>query len=132
MRRFASVISGYALWTVVWLAGNALLKNGGVLPANDTRPIRDVGPLLIVLGLGVACSLLAGFLASSISRTSVCTSLAILGVLLLATGCYFEVSSWNLTPVWYHVAFLAMLIPATFVGGRLIRRPGPGAGGNGA
>ena len=100
----------------------------GVLPANDAQAIRDAGPLLIVLGLGVACSVLAGFLAGLVARASARTCLTVLGVLLLASGFYFEMSSWNLTPVWYHVAFLVMLIPAAFAGGCLGRRPGTGAG----
>jgi hypothetical protein len=123
MRRLAAAISGYALWTVVWLAGNALLKNQGVLPAGDAQPIHDAKPLLMVLGLGVVCSVLAGSLAGMISRPPR-AALVILAILLLASGCYFEISAWNLTPVWYHAAFLAMLVPATLAGGRLGRRPG--------
>ena len=54
MRKLAAAISGYVLWTVGWLAGNALLGSRGALPANDAQAIHDAGPLLMVLGLGVA------------------------------------------------------------------------------
>jgi hypothetical protein len=129
MRKLAAVISGYALWTIAWLAGNALLKNWGVLPADETQAIHDAKPLLVVLGLSVACSVLAGFVAGLISRPSSRTSLGVLGILLFASGCYFEFASWNLTPIWYHAAFLVMLVPATFAGGRLGTRPGTAAAG---
>ena len=125
MRNLASVISGYVLWTVVWLAGNALLKKGGVLPPIDSQPIRDAGPLVIVLGLGIVCSVLAGFVARAVSGPSPRTSLMVLSLLLLGSGCYFELSAWNLTPIWYHVAFLAMLVPATLAGGSLRGSRGP-------
>jgi hypothetical protein len=29
------------------------------------------------------------------------------------------VSAWQLTPVWYHLVFLALLVPAVLYGGRL-------------
>jgi hypothetical protein len=125
MRKLAAVISGYALWTILWLAGNALLRNRDLLPSDETQAIRDPKPLVVVLALGVACSVLAGLVASVISRSSARASLTILGLLLLASGFYFELSSWNLTPVWYHTIFLVMLVPATFAGGRLGRRPVP-------
>jgi hypothetical protein len=126
MKTLAAVISGYALWTVAWLSGNALLRSRGVLPADGAQPIHDAGALLEVLILGVACSLLAGLVAGMISRASPRTSLTVLAILLLASGIYFELSAWSLTPVWYHAAFLVMLVPVTFAGGHLAKRKSPG------
>ena len=40
-----------------------------------------------------------------------------LGVAQLALGIFFEVSYWNLLPVWYHLVFLALLIPGNVFGG---------------
>jgi hypothetical protein len=41
-----------------------------------------------------------------------------LAVLQLLLGIGFEASAWNLMPVWYHLVFLALIIPATVMGGR--------------
>jgi hypothetical protein len=46
-----------------------------------------------------------------------------LAVLQLLLGIGIEASAWSMTPVWYHVVFLALLVPATVYGGRLrVRR----------
>jgi hypothetical protein len=50
---------------------------------------------------------------------------------LLLMGIGFEVSAWQLTPVWYHLVFLVLLVPAVLYGGRLREgsvRESPGAG----
>jgi hypothetical protein len=129
MRKLAAVIFGYVLWTIVWLVGNACLRGGGVLPADDAQPIHDAGPLLLMAGLGVICSVSAGCLAGAIAPSSSRSNLVILGILLFASGVYFELAGWNLTPIWYHGVFLGMLFPATFAGGRIRRRLGAGTKG---
>ena len=43
----------------------------------------------------------------------------ILAFVQLAIGIAVEASYWELMPVWYHLLFLALLIPATVYGGRL-------------
>lgn len=126
MRNLAAAISGYALWAVLWLTGNAALRGMDVLPADGAQPVRSTGPLLMVLWLGIVCSVLAGCVSSLVCRPPSRTSLAVLGILLFVSGCYFELSGWKLTPVWYHCVFLGMLIPATLAGGRIVKRPDPG------
>jgi hypothetical protein len=42
-----------------------------------------------------------------------------LGVLLLATGVLVQLKLWYLIPLWYHLAFLLVLIPMTLLGARL-------------
>jgi hypothetical protein len=126
MRNLAAAISGYALWTVLWLTGNAALRGMDVLPADRSQAILNTGPLLMVLWLGTICSVLAGCVASLICRPPSRTGVVVLGILLFASGCYFELSGWNLTPVWYHCVFLVMLVPATLAGGRIVKRPDPG------
>jgi hypothetical protein len=40
-------------------------------------------------------------------------------VLLLVVGIYFQSQYWHVMPLWYHLIFLALLIPMCFVGARL-------------
>jgi hypothetical protein len=50
----------------------------------------------------------------------------VLAVLQLILGIIAETSAWGLTPVWYHLVFLALVVPATVYGGRLrVRRRQP-------
>jgi hypothetical protein len=45
-----------------------------------------------------------------------------LAALQLALGLVFEILFWDMTPVWYHVVFLALIVPATLYGGTLRAR----------
>jgi TRAP-type C4-dicarboxylate transport system permease small subunit len=45
----------------------------------------------------------------------------ILGILLLAFGILVQVVAWNYMPIWYHLIFLALLIPMTMIGGKLLK-----------
>jgi hypothetical protein len=44
----------------------------------------------------------------------------VMGTLLLATGIAVQASVWNLMPVWYHVPFLVLVVPACILGARLV------------
>ena len=45
--------------------------------------------------------------------------LTVLAVLLVATGVGVQASVWTLMPVWYHLAFLGLLVPGCLLGARL-------------
>ena len=45
----------------------------------------------------------------------------ILGILLLIVGVLVQAMVWNLLPIWYHLIFLILLIPATIAGGKLVK-----------
>ena len=38
---------------------------------------------------------------------------------LLLTGIGVQASVWSLMPTWYHVTFLALVVPMTLLGSRL-------------
>ena len=61
---------------------------------------------------------MAGFLAAVIAKGNRNAPLG-LGILLFAFGLLVQVVAWNYMPLWYHVVFLALLIPMTMLGGRL-------------
>jgi hypothetical protein len=42
-----------------------------------------------------------------------------LAVIQLVTGIGFEVAYWQMAPIWYHLVFLALIVPATVWGGML-------------
>jgi hypothetical protein len=123
MRVVIAVVVGYLLWTAVWLGGNAVLfgELGQAVQAGarQTAP----GPLTGVLALSVACSLIAGLTTAVLARGQSRGALVALGVLLLATGIGVQAGVWSLMPVWYHLSFLALLVPGVMVGGTFRRSP---------
>ncbi|MFN0277399.1 MAG: hypothetical protein ACKVRN_02240 [Pyrinomonadaceae bacterium] len=131
-RIILGVIVGFVVWTIIALGGDeALAKlSGGWYSTNrevlnkavfnQAEPVDPIDPtfFVIVLVLSVIASLLAGFLAAFVANENRRTPLA-LGVLLLIVGLYFQFTAWNQMPVWYHLAFLILLIPVTVAGGYL-------------
>jgi hypothetical protein len=124
------VIAGFFAWLIVWVgsektfsaiwpegfgahqrAFQAAIENGGQFTADTTL-------LLVHLVLGAIVSVMAGYLAALIAGENMRAPL-VLGILLLALGVLKAVLSWPYAPVWYHVIFAALLIPMTFLGGKL-------------
>jgi hypothetical protein len=116
MRTISSIILGYVAWTALWLLGNAGLGAAGIIPKETSVRIDSTVSLSALLVLSVTSSLVAGLVARAISRGRSKLAPGILAILLLATGIAVE---WNLSalmPMWYHITFLALLVPVTLVG----------------
>jgi hypothetical protein len=124
MRQAIAVIAGYVLWSTLWLTGNMALRFAGLLPADPGQAVSSAAPLVLLLIASMAISVVTGYVAASILRTEGTRAITVLGVLLLATGIFFEIQSWHLLPLWYHLAFLVLLIPGCLLGARL-RPAGP-------
>lgn len=112
-----AVVAGFAAWSALWLGGSpqvlklfpgALQKDGSV---------RHTGALLTMLVFAAVVSLVAGYVVTLVSAG---TNLPlILGVILLLVGIMVQRQYWKLMPVWYHLLFLALLVPATLFGASL-------------
>ena len=122
LRSIAAVIASYVLWSVLWVACNSLLKALGVLPADDTIPVSEVVPLSALLLGSFVFSIIAGYVVVAIKKSNATIPVVVLGGLLLASGIVVELQYWKLMPIWYHIVFLAALIPMCFVGAR-IKKP---------
>lgn len=117
MKTFLAVIVGYAVWTVCWLGGNACFRAMDLTPKDQTVRIESPGPLLLLLALSVVASIVSGFLAGLTSPAK--AAHYVCAALLLATGCAVQWSARALFPVWYHIAFLLLVVPVFLVGTRL-------------
>ena len=115
-----AIVTGYVLWTAIWLGGNALLFKDVADVVNAGGVSDKTGPLLAVIGLSLVCSLAAGLVVAAISRRT--SAVLITGVLLLATGIFVQSTVWSQMPVWYHLSFLSLIIPAVFLGGKILGR----------
>lgn len=117
-----AVIAGFILWSVLWLGGNQVLTRMSPetfrQPGGDGQP--GAGALAVLLVFSVLCSLASGALAGAICRSSMMPAWILSG-LLFVVGVLVERSYWNVLPLWYHLAFLVLLVPATVVGGMLVQ-----------
>lgn len=129
-RIVAGVFAGFIAWVVVWvgsekvlsalwpewfgahqIAFQAAIEDGSPFTADPTVLLLHVVLCTIVSGI-------SGFLAALVAGENKRAPLA-LGVLLLAMGGMKAAMSWPLVPLWYHVAFTALLMPMAIVGGKV-------------
>ena len=121
LRVMAAVLAGAATWAVLWNLGTRIAQ--AALPGllQPEEPITHAGVLLAYVGYSVCLSLLAGFITARTAGRQPMPAVWALATLQLALGLYFEISYWSMLPVWYHLVFLALIVPATVFGGS--RRP---------
>ncbi len=117
MRSVGAVLAGAAVWAVLWIGGTAGLAVGFPEIMREGEPLFHVPILLVLIALSVVFSIAAGYLTGVVAaRREVQHALALGGV-QLALGIYFETTYWELMPLWYHLTFLALLVPANVFGG---------------
>ena len=122
MRAALAVIVGYLVWTALWLGGNAAFFGAADAAVGAGVPYTAAGPLAGVIALSLVCSIAAGLTAAAIARQRARAVVLVMAALLLLTGVVVQIGVWTLMPVWYHLTFLALIVPASILGGRLIGR----------
>jgi hypothetical protein len=115
-RGVASVLAGLAAWIVVATAANLLLRFAwpGYAGA-EISMMFTLGMLVARLATGAIASVAAGFSAAWIARASG-TPVKVLAGLLLLMFIPVHYGLWDKFPIWYHLTFLASLIPFTLLG----------------
>lgn len=118
-RSALGVMIGMVVWSVLWLGGSSMAQSSlpELIPAGER--VEHVGVLLGYLVWSIVLSVLAGYVTAAIAGTSAIRAVWTLAMIQLGLGIFFETSAWEITPVWYHVVFLVLLVPATVAGGRL-------------
>jgi hypothetical protein len=130
LRMISGVATGFITWMVVWigiekilsaifpaafgapqLAFTMAIKNGGAFTPDTTLLVSHIVIVIFV-------AMLAGYVAALIARGNQRAPL-VLSFVLLAIGVLKAAMTWHLVPIWYHVAFTALLVPMTIIGGRL-------------
>ena len=125
-RVILAVLAGAVVWAVLWVGGAQAAQAAfpSVLPIG--QPVTSTAALLGLIVYSVALSVLAGYVTASVAARDPMPAVWALAILQLAIGVGVEASAWSLTPVWYHLVFLALIVPATVYGGRLrVRRARP-------
>jgi hypothetical protein len=114
-----AVIAGSAAWTMLWFGMNAILRGASMLPSEATKRIEAATPLLVMLLGSVVFSIAAGYVAAAVGGGDSYTPVLVLCALQLALGIFFQAQAWQLLPLWYHLPFLLLIVPATLFGGWL-------------
>lgn len=115
-RTIGAVVAGVVLWGALWNGGNFALAAAGLFTVGE--PITSVTALLVLIAYSAALSVLAGYVAAMIKGGDAMGAVQALAGVNLTIGIVVEVMYWSLMPVWYHIVFLALVVPMTMIGGR--------------
>lgn len=117
-RSILAVIAGSITWMVTALGMDAILMS--LFPHWYASGRVESVPLLLFSGFySLFFSVLGGYVTALIAGRSEMKHVFILGVLQLLMGIMATIKFWDTAPVWYHLMFLALLIPANLLGGQL-------------
>lgn len=133
VRIILGVIVGFVVWSIVWVGGDAVLTTNvspdwlGRYALDAEKALVNNEPFAhnstiaaIYLVRSFVTSLIAGYLAALTAGEYKKTTL-VLGIILVAVGVAVEIIAWPIAPAWYHILFIAFLLPMTMLGGRLRR-----------
>lgn len=121
LKIISGVFAGFFVWSILWVGIDAILRGIWSDYNESVERMNFSSAMLIVpLILSAVCSVIAGSVATLIAGENFKSPL-ILGILLLITGIFVQISVWDKIPLWYHLAFWILLIPMTVFGGKLIQ-----------
>jgi len=121
-RAIGGVVAAFLLWTVLWLGFTAAAQAAFPDVIDPEQPLTHTGALLAYVAYSVVISAIAGFVCAAVRGARSMRTVWVFALIQLAVGIGFEVSYWEMTPVWYHLVFLALVVPATVWGGALRAR----------
>jgi hypothetical protein len=119
-----AVLAGAVVWATLWVGGTQALQSAVPSLLAMGQPVTNAGALIGLILYSVALSVLAGYVTAAVAPRDPMPAVKALAILQLLLGIGFELSAWSLTPLWYHLVFLALIVPATVYGGRLRVRRG--------
>ena len=128
LRIIFAVIAGFLLWGALCVPANAVVA--AVFPERFEADggTFDALMCLLLIAMSVGYSIASGYLVAAIGREDARRAVWGLAIVNLCFGIFVEVSYWNSLPVWYHLVFLALLIPGILLGGKLRMRRAPAVG----
>jgi hypothetical protein len=118
-RSVLAVVAGAAVWAVLWVAGTSAAALAFPEVLRPGEPLLATMPLVVLIGYSMILSAAAGYTTASVAGVGGERAVWWLAGIQFGLGVVIEGTSWSMTPVWYHLVFLASLVPATLWGGGL-------------
>lgn len=118
-RSIGAVLAGAVVWDLLYLGTNALVV--ALLPGyfRADGSTDHLGVLILSLVISVLLYLLSGYITATVARGNQRWHALALGLFQLPQGVFAQIQYWETLPVWYHLTFLALLVPCTLLGAQL-------------
>ena len=120
-RPLGAIVAGFIVWSMV--AGFAALAARHGWPAYaavEKERAYSLWMYLARLAAGMAATLAGGATAAWVDRRSKQTAF-MFGALLLLISVVHHIRIWDQYPVWYHLFYLAYIVPLALLGAKLFR-----------
>jgi hypothetical protein len=127
IRSIFAVVVGSVVWMGTALGTDVLIHKLAPNWFDAQGRVDAVGVLLLMMCYALGFSVLGGYVTAAVARCREVHHAFALGLLQLAMGVVATVNFWHTAPAWYHLTFLALLIPANVFGGYLRAARGGGA-----
>lgn len=118
MRTFLSILAGFSAWTILWCTSNFAAASLSPRSFGADGSVHHAPMLAAFLILSLGFSLVAGFVTARLAEDRAWRAASILAAIQLAVGGFVQAQYWELMPLWYHLPFLAMLVPGILAGAR--------------
>ncbi len=118
MRSVLAVFVGVVFWGMLWVGGNGVLRTAMPGAFDGSGATQQSGVLAGMLLYSVLLSVGAGYVTAWVVNRAEVGHALVLGVIQLGIGVAVQLQFWDVMPLWYHVLFLAMLIPGGVYGGK--------------
>lgn len=119
VRSILAVIAGSVTWMVTALGMDAILMSLAPQWFGPNGKVYSVPLMLFMMSYSLLFSVLGGYVAALIARRKEMLHAFVLGVLQLAMGIMATIQFFDTAPLWWHLTFLTLLIPASLFGGWL-------------
>lgn len=121
MRSVGAVAAGMIFWASLWVGGTGGLQAAMPEAFSEEGAPLQTGVLVGCLLFSIVLSVGAGYITAWVVNRAEIGHTLVLGVIQLAIGVFVQLQFWDLIPLWYHILFLALLIPGNVYGGKLRR-----------
>jgi hypothetical protein len=118
LRSILAVVAGSVVWMVVALGLDFLLISTFPHWADARGRVESIPVLFLMLSYSTGTEVLAGYVTGWVARRREVLHALALGLLQLAMGIVATIKMWDTAPGWWHVALLALVVPATAAGGQ--------------
>jgi hypothetical protein len=122
LRAVLAIAAGFIAWFAAATVGNFAVR--ALVPGYvEVEKAMDFSltMLLARLVLGAVASIVAGVAAAAVASHAR-VPIYVLALLLLAMFVPVHVSLWSKFPIWYHLLFLASLVPLVILGAAWLGR----------
>jgi hypothetical protein len=116
-RSFGAIVTGFVVVALLSFAGHEILRLVWPSAFGMANRIESAPALLLVLLYTFGFAACGCSVAARLAPNAPMVHALLLGSIIFVLDVIGTVSRWGSEPPWYHVAVLALVMPAAWVGG---------------